>query len=432
MRREASPTVDGDTVFEIGSITKVFTCLILGTMVERGEAALTDPVAKYLPEGVKVPERGGKQITLQDLATHTSALPREPSNYSYTGDWSQPLPDYSADEMYEFLRDCELTRDIGVQYEYSNIGMALLGHALERCAGADYETLLKTRILDPLGMRDTGISLTPGMKHRLAVGYGQTSSGIQPVPELNRDVFVPAGSLRSTANDMLLFLAATLGHSDTSLARTMASMFQVQHHLRADYTVVPNDGSLRSRLGLRFSSTKTAMGWLVLVPQLYGGFRRDNPIVSHDGGTPGYMSFAGYDPVEQVGVVVLSNAGNTLGVSDIGMHLLNNKLPLLKAPNRKVVVVEVAVLERYVGRYRFPDDNDIWTIRLEGDRLFGSHPGEPEQELLAESQDTFFFTVMIAIVVQVVFITKGEGPASELICRIEGMPDRRAMRILEF
>lgn len=159
--RDDGPPVDGDTVFEIGSITKVFTCLVLATMVERGEAALNDPVSRYLPEGVKVPERGGKQITLQDLATHTSGLPREPSNYSCPTDWSQPLHDYSAEELYAFLQEHELTRDIGVQFEYSNLGVALLGHTLECCTGADYETLAKTRILGPLGMNDTGISLTP-------------------------------------------------------------------------------------------------------------------------------------------------------------------------------------------------------------------------------------------------------------------------------
>ena len=128
-------------------------------------------------------------------------------------------------------------------------------------------------------------------------------------------------------------------------------------------------------------------------------------------------------------VVVLSNAGGTLGVGDIGMHLLNRKLPLLKSPDRKIVFVDAALLERYVGRYQFPDDKDIWTIRREGARLFGSHPGDPEHELFAECQDTFFFSVLIAIVVQVVFIAKHDGPASELICRIEGIPDRRAIRI---
>ena len=110
--------LDGDTIFEIGSVTKVFTSLLLADMVQRGEVALTDPVAKYLPPGVKVPERGGRQITLQDLATHTSGLPRLPSNLN-PKDPANPYADYSVDQLYQFLSGYQLTRDIGTQYEYS-------------------------------------------------------------------------------------------------------------------------------------------------------------------------------------------------------------------------------------------------------------------------------------------------------------------------
>ncbi len=103
-------------------------------MVQRGEVALTDPVAKYLPPEVKMPERGGKQITLEDLATHTSGLPRMPTNFT-PKDPANPYADYSVEQMYQFLSAYQLTRDIGSQYEYSNLGGGLLGHALARRAG---------------------------------------------------------------------------------------------------------------------------------------------------------------------------------------------------------------------------------------------------------------------------------------------------------
>ena len=116
---------DGDTIFEIGSMTKVFTSLLLADAVERKEVALTDPVAKYLPATVKVPQRG-RAITLQDLANHTSGLPRMPSNFA-PKDGANPYADYSVEQMYQFLSGYQLTRDVGAQYEYSNFGGGLLG-----------------------------------------------------------------------------------------------------------------------------------------------------------------------------------------------------------------------------------------------------------------------------------------------------------------
>src|SRR5262249_36788679 len=114
--------LNGDTVFEIGSVTKVFTSLLLADMAQRGEVALNDPVAKYLPaEGVKMPERGGRQITLVDLATHTSGLPRLPSNLKPANS-ANPYADYTVKQLYEFLSGYTLERDIGAQFEYSNLG----------------------------------------------------------------------------------------------------------------------------------------------------------------------------------------------------------------------------------------------------------------------------------------------------------------------
>src|SRR5687768_4407199 len=161
--------VTGDTVFEIGSITKVFTSLLLADMVGRAEVALDDPVARYLPPGVKVPERKGRQITLVDLATHMSGLPREASNFEPDlADWAAG---YSEASLYEFLGAYQLTEDIGASNEYSNVGVALLGIALARRAGMDYGTLVRARIGEPMGLDSTGVSLTPEMTARVATGH---------------------------------------------------------------------------------------------------------------------------------------------------------------------------------------------------------------------------------------------------------------------
>src|SRR5262245_52546371 len=159
--------LDGDTVFEIDSITKVFTGLLLTDMAARGEVSLADPVAKFLPADVHVPERTGRQITLLDLVTHRSGLPQLPLNAPlYEQD---PIHNYTTDQLYSMLAVYRLESDPGTHYFYSNVGFGLLGHALARRAGVDFQQLLESRITGPLRMVDTRISLSPGMNERLAV-----------------------------------------------------------------------------------------------------------------------------------------------------------------------------------------------------------------------------------------------------------------------
>jgi D-alanyl-D-alanine-carboxypeptidase/D-alanyl-D-alanine-endopeptidase len=183
-----SRPLNGDTLFEIGSVSKVFTSLLMSDMVQRGEVALTDPVAKYLPAGLKVPERGGRMITLKDLSTHTSGLPRLPNNFN-PKDVANPYADYSVEQMYQFLSGYTLPRDIGAQYEYSNLGGGLLGHVLSRRAGMDYETLVRTRITSPLKMSSTSITLSPELTARFATGHNE-----KLVPVANWDLPTLAGA----------------------------------------------------------------------------------------------------------------------------------------------------------------------------------------------------------------------------------------------
>jgi serine-type D-Ala-D-Ala carboxypeptidase/endopeptidase len=158
------------SVFEIGSITKVFTATVLADMVQRREVRLTDPVSSLLPPNVKVPSRNGRAITLEDLATHSSGLPREATNLRPKNP-NNPFAGYDADQLYAFLKGYKLPRDPGAAIEYSNVGEGLLGHALALRAGKSYEELVRERILAPLGMTSTGIALTPEMASRLALGH---------------------------------------------------------------------------------------------------------------------------------------------------------------------------------------------------------------------------------------------------------------------
>jgi CubicO group peptidase (beta-lactamase class C family) len=301
--KEAQP--DGDTVFEIGSVTKVFTATLLADMVRDGKLALQDPVQKFLPESVRVPVRGDKQITLYHLTTHTSGLPRMPSNFA-PADPGNPYADYSVQQMYEFLEGHELARDPGEEAEYSNFGAGLLGHALALQAGTDYETLVRKRISAPLGMTDTTITLSPAQRKRLARGH---DGSLTPVSNWDIPTLAGAGALRSTVNDLLKFVAANLGLVDSKLSPVL----QETHAPREDF------GSAGARIGL---------GWIVIN-------EHDRTIHWHNGGTGGYHSFVGLDMERRRGVVVLSNASPS--IDDIGLHLLEPQFELVDVEPAKTM-----------------------------------------------------------------------------------------------
>ena len=204
--QQGSPVIDNQSVFEIGSVTKVFTATLLADMVLKGEVSLDDPVQDYLPPGVTVPTRSGKPITLGLLAEQRSGLPRLPDNIK-PADLSNPYADYSVQQLYDFLSSYNLTRDPGAAFEYSNLGVGLLGHALALRAGVPYEVLIRRRVLEPLGMTHTGVTLSPWMEGHLIAGHDERGD---EVPLWDLPTLAGAGALRSTAADLLLFLAANL------------------------------------------------------------------------------------------------------------------------------------------------------------------------------------------------------------------------------
>ena len=386
--------VDADTVFEIGSVTKVFTSLLLADMVERREVSLADPVAKYLPAGVKMPERNGRQITLEDLATHTSGLPRLPSNL-HPQDAANPYADYSVEQLYQFLSGYQLTRDIGSGYEYSNLGGGLLGHVLARRAGIDYEKLVRTRICDPLGMRSTVITLSNEMKSRFAVGHDAT---MQRVAYWDLPTLAGAGALRSTANDLVTFVAANLGYVKSPLAPAIAAMLTVRRPT----------GSPGLDIGL---------GWHILT-------RDGHEIVWHNGGTGGFRSFIAFERKTGTGVVVLSNAETLAGVDDIGQHLLNSNAPLWQPPKEhKQVAVDPKIFDGYVGQYQLAPEF-VLTITREGTQFFVQATGQPKLEIFPESERDYFLKAVDA---QISFETDGQGRATTLVLHQNGMnkPARR-------
>src|SRR5208282_215717 len=196
------------TVWEIGSITKTFTAMLLASYVRQGLVHYDDPLQKYVPNWVTVPSYRGRQIELIDLATHTSGLPKDPrlgGRYHL-----------SDEEMYRLTNAYVLTRAPGSRFEYSNWGFALLAHALMRATGQEYQPMVETNLCIPLGLVDTRVDLTPDELARQAQGYGPAG---RPKPHDNPTwpAFIGAGALRSTRDDMMRYLAYNLGQANTPL-----------------------------------------------------------------------------------------------------------------------------------------------------------------------------------------------------------------------
>jgi CubicO group peptidase (beta-lactamase class C family) len=358
---EGAQQPDGDTVFEIGSVTKVFTSLILADMIEKGAVKPDDPVSKLLPATVKVPSRNGRQITLLDLSMQVSGLPRLPDNLK-PADPANPYADYDAAKLYEFLSRYALTRDPGEKYEYSNLAVGLLGHALALKAGMSYEDLLRRRIFDPLGMSSTSITLSEAQKKRLAPGY---DGSLKPVKNWDFAVLAGCGAVRSTVNDMLKFVAANLELTDTPLKAAMRRM-----------------RTMRKEIGV--PDLEIGMAWHVFT-------KFDTQIWWHNGGTYGYRSFLGFNPAKKEGVVVLCNT--YMDNDDLGKHVLESRYPVTTF--HKEVQVDAAVLEPYVGEYELTPAFKIAVTR-EGARLFAQATGQPRFEIFAQSESEFFLKVVDA------------------------------------
>lgn len=366
---KSNERVDERSVFEIGSITKTFTGILLADKVMKGEMKLDDPLQNYLPEGVTTPTRDGASIKLIHLANHTSSLPRMPGNFSPANP-ANPFADYSEKQMYDFLNHYRLTRDIGSQYEYSNYAVGLLGHVLARKSGVSYEQLVVDVIATPLGLTHTRIALTPDMKKNLAIGY----NGDIEVENWDIPTLAGAGALRSTAMDMINYLSANMGLVKTELHPAM----QLSH------TNSRREGS----------TPMVGLGWHITPAD-------GQEIVWHNGGTGGYRSFIGFIKGGKKGVVVLSNS--SAGVDDVGMHLLHPSSPLKAI--EKPVTVDAAVLERYVGQYELAP-GFILTITREGTQLKAQATGQAQFPVFAKSTNVFFFKVVEA---QLTFNESGEG-----------------------
>jgi D-alanyl-D-alanine-carboxypeptidase/D-alanyl-D-alanine-endopeptidase len=280
------------SIFEIGSITKPFTATVLADMAHEGLVALDDRVNHYLPAGAQIPSRG-REITLEDLASHRSGLPVLPKGLLWRAvgpDRRDPYARWDTARLEAAVPRTGPRREPDRSFVYSNYGFGLLGHVLARRAGTTYEALVRERICRPLRLAETWIE--PADSERLATGHDRRG---RPVPAWRLAALSGAGGLRSTASDLLAFLRV----HDPGFRGPLAAAAAETRRTR-----------------FRRGGLAVGLGWLSLAP------RRRLParVFVHEGGTGGFRSFAGFIPEAGASVVVLANQARPVG--RLGLKLL--------------------------------------------------------------------------------------------------------------
>jgi CubicO group peptidase (beta-lactamase class C family) len=265
-----------DNFFELGSITKTFTSTLLAYYVNEGKVKLTDPITKFLPDSVAGNPKL-KSITLLNLSNHTSGLPRMPDNIDqHATDYLNPYKDYDIKLMYAYLKTCKLNNKPGEKYEYSNLGVGLLGSILSGISGKGFEQMVTSIICKPLGMYSTAQFLNPLMLPRFPAVYNQ--DGL-PTEGWDFDVLAPCGALRSTVYDMLIYAKANLHPGTDALGKAIALTHKVT------FTKDVNIG----------------LGWHIIIVNGVNYY-------FHNGGTFGSSSFMAFNPDKNIAVIVLSNS----------------------------------------------------------------------------------------------------------------------------
>lgn len=293
-------TAKPDSIFEIGSVTKTFTAVALAQMTQQGLVRLNQPVRELLPPGtVKKPD--GPEITLLDLATHHSGLPRMPAGF-YQKNKDDPFGDFHSADLYEYMARHGVKKPNDTSFEYSNVALGLLGQVLADRAQMSYADLIKTEVTGPLGLQDTVVVLSPEQRGRLLQGYngfGDGPNGFRrtshaygdPVPPTTFDAIAGAGALHSTAGDLLRFVEANLHPNKYGDGLSAALKESQQPH-------APMDDSVENAEIIP-AGTRIALIW----------WRTPDGWYLHGGAMTGHSAAVLFQPQQDCGIAVLSNTG---------------------------------------------------------------------------------------------------------------------------
>src|SRR5258706_2197756 len=345
---------DAKSIFEIGSITRGFTGLVLADWGRKGELSMEDTAAKYSPADAKLPDRGGVAITLRDIVTQPSGLPRMPPIFKPANP-RNPYADFDASALYNALAHTEATNQEG-RYEYSSFGFMWLSEILSRRGANGYEALLRERILDPLGMEDTRLSLSPDQLRRFVPGHDALYN---VVPHWdNAAELAGVGGLRASLGDMLKLAAALAGRVKTPLDETI------------ELALKPMRPSM--------PGTSTGFAWITRE-------RGDIRIQFHGGGTFGFRSMIAVNPATRTAAVVLVDSFTSF--DDLAVHVVDSQFPLMR--KRVGLFTDAAMRNEYVGRYVLTPKLTL-TVFVDGDRLMTQGTGQRAIEIAREGPDTFF------------------------------------------
>lgn len=288
-----------DGLYEIGSITKTFIGLLLAQMVEEHRVRLDTPLRELLPGGMAAKPFSAREITLLDLSTHYSGLPRLPGNL-HPADLRNPYAGYGAEQLYAFIGQQGTAMAADVSFAYSNLGTGLLGQVLAGVAGKSYEQLLQEKITGPLGMKETFIALPRSLQEHLVPGY---DTKLRPAHEWDMASLSGAGGIRSTVNDMLTYLEAQL-HPD----RLSPSILNSPQGETLPAAIVASQILYREAL----PGMHIALNWLYV----------DNSgTYWHNGGTGGFSSYACFNHKDDFGLVVLCNMAASAFTDALGRHI---------------------------------------------------------------------------------------------------------------
>ena len=351
---------DGGSLFEIGSITKIYTGLLLADAIQRREVELDAPVADYLPPGVSVPTRDKTAITIRHLAVHSAGLPPLPPSVADLPA-ANPFGSYDEDALYRDLGQTQLAFVPGARILYSNFGTGLLGFALGRKIGAGYRKSVETRILAPLELRDTYFTVPAAAAPRRVVG---TDDELTAVPHWTWDALAGAGGLVSTVRDQLKLLDAELDAAAGGKTMPLRNQLRLTQEAQLESSTSENAG----------------LGWLI---DAEGRFW-------HTGGTAGFRAFAGFDPKTKRGVVVLASTASPL-VDRLGRGLF----ALLAGAPKPWTAPTSAQLATYAGTYDFAGTR--LSVVAAGKRLYLEAQNEPRVRLAPVSEHEFWIESLQAV-----------------------------------
>lgn len=354
-----SRKLDEHTLFEIGSITKTFTATALASLVRAHRIHLNDPVGRYLPASVRVPSRDGKAITLLNLATQHSGLPRLPTNMKHI-DGDNPYLTYSVTDLYAFLNSYTLPRDPGAQFEYSNLGFGLLGLALTHAAHASsYASLIQDDVFSPLRMKESEVALSTAPNARMAVGHDIDGNTVHSWEFTDADA--GAGAIRSDLHDMEKYLRCNMGTGPIEATCLFAQK--------------PRDSFTGHRIGLAWWTDEHTGD------------------IEHGGDTAGYHAVLMMNPSRTRGVVVLSSGPM---ITDIARHLLDESSPVASLAAN--VMLSAATLDQYVGTYKNERGRIVYTITRNGDELEARIAGQPAAKIYPSRLDHFYYKIVPAYI----------------------------------